>query len=159
MVWARDFKIRLLTPEKVCFRGEGVRSSIIPLDDGFMGILPNHANFIGRLGMGPAYIRLEDEERVFVLRGGWVHIQDNVVELAADEVIDRGPSDEELAALRKSVDEIPAGTIEVMPILKYIARLDCTYLAQGADRRGLPQIQAECYQHSKIVSHPKISFH
>ena len=51
-----------------------------------MGILPNHANFIGRLGMGPAHIRLADEERVFVLRGGWVHIQDNVVELAADEV-------------------------------------------------------------------------
>ena len=112
MAWASDFKIRLLTPEEVCFEGEGVRSSVIPLGDGFMGILPNHGNFIGRLGMGPAYVRLADEEKVFVLRGGWVHIRDNVVELAADEVADRKLSDEELAALRKTVDEIPKQTIE-----------------------------------------------
>lgn len=112
MAWAKDFKIRLLTPEAVSFEGEGVRSAVIPLGDGFMGILPNHGNFIGRLGMGPAYVRLADEERVFVLRGGWVHIRDNVVELAADEVADKKPSDEELAALRKTVDEIPTQTIE-----------------------------------------------
>ena len=52
MAWASDFKIRLLSPEAVCFEGEGVRSAVIPLGDGFMGILPNHGNFIGRLGMG-----------------------------------------------------------------------------------------------------------
>lgn len=112
MAWAKDFKIRLLTPEAVSFEGEGVKSAVIPLGDGFMGILPNHGNFIGRLGMGPAYVRLADEEKIFVLRGGWVHIRDNVVELAADEVADRKLSDEELAALRKTVDEIPRQTIE-----------------------------------------------
>jgi len=112
VAWAKDFKIRLLTPEAVSFEGAGVRSAVIPLGDGFMGILPNHGNFIGRLGIGPAYVRLADEEKVFVLRGGWVHIRDNVVELAADEVADRKLSDEELAALRKTVDEIPTQTIE-----------------------------------------------
>ncbi len=112
MAWAKDFKIRLLTPETVCFEGAGVRSAVIPLGDGFMGILPNHGNFIGRLGMGPAYVRLADEEKIFVLRGGWVHIQDNVVELAADEIADKKLLDEELDALRKTVDEIPLQTIE-----------------------------------------------
>ncbi len=112
MAWAKDFKIRLLTPEAVSFEGEGVRSAVIPLGDGFMGILPNHGNFIGRLGMGPAYVRLADEEKIFVLRGGWVHIQDNVVELAADEIVDKKLLDEELAALRKILDEIPTQTIE-----------------------------------------------
>lgn len=112
MAWARDFKIRLLTPEAVHFEGGGVKSAVIPLGDGFMGILPNHANFIGRLGMGPAYVRLADGEKVFVLRGGWVHIRDNVVELTADEVVDRRPSDEGLALLKKTVDELPTQTIE-----------------------------------------------
>ena len=112
MVWANDFKIRLFTPEKSWFEGEGVKSSIIPAGEGFMGILPNHANFIGRLGMGPAYIRQADKEKVFVIRGGWVHIQNNIVELAADEVIDKKPSTEELSTLKEAVDEIPTQTVE-----------------------------------------------
>jgi F0F1-type ATP synthase epsilon subunit len=112
VVWANDFKIRLFTPEKSWFEGEGVRSSIIPLDAGFMGILPNHANFLGRLGMGPAYVRQADKEKVFVLRGGWVHIQNNIIELAADEVIDKELSVKELAALKKAVDEISTQTVE-----------------------------------------------
>jgi F-type H+-transporting ATPase subunit epsilon len=112
VVWANDFKIRLFTPEKSCFEGEGVKSSIIPVGEGFMGILPNHANFIGRLGMGPAYIRQADKEKVFVIRGGWIHIQNNIVELAADEVIDKKPSTEELSTLKEAVDEIPTQTVE-----------------------------------------------
>jgi F0F1-type ATP synthase epsilon subunit len=112
VAWASDFKIRLLTPEAVHFEGKGVKSAVIPLGDGFMGILPNHGNFIGRLGMGPAYVRLADEEKIFVLRGGWVHIRDNVVELAADEAADKELSDEELAVLRRTVDDIPTQTIE-----------------------------------------------
>jgi hypothetical protein len=39
------------------------------------------------------------------------------------------------------------------PDLSLNAVRRCTYLAQGADRRGLPQIHAECHQHSKIGIH------
>jgi F-type H+-transporting ATPase subunit epsilon len=112
VVWANDFKVKVFTPERLCFEGEGVKSSIIPAGEGFMGILPNHANFIGRLGMGPAYVRQADKEKVFVLRGGWVHIQNNVVELAADEVIDKELSVEELSTLKQAVDEISTKTVE-----------------------------------------------
>ena len=77
-----------------------------------MGILPNHANFIGRLGMGPAYVRQADKEKVFVVRGGWVHIHNNIVELAADEVIDKELSTEELFVLKEAVNEIPTQTVE-----------------------------------------------
>ena len=112
MVWANDFTVKVFTPERLCFEGEGVKSSVIPVGEGFMGILPNHANFIGRLGMGPAYVRQADKEKVFVLRGGWVHIQDNIVELAADEVIDKELSTEELSALKKAAYEIPTQTVE-----------------------------------------------
>ncbi len=112
MAWASDFKVRLLVPEAVRYEAEGVKSAIIPLGDGYMGILPNHANFMGRIGMGPASIRLAQGERVFMVRGGWVHIQDNVVELAASEVIDKKVPDEEMAQLKRKVEELESRTVE-----------------------------------------------
>jgi F0F1-type ATP synthase epsilon subunit len=112
VAWASDFKVRLLIPEAVRYEAEGVKSAIIPLGDGYMGILPNHANFMGRIGMGPASIRLAQGEKVFMVRGGWVHIQDNVVELAASEVIDKKPTDEDIAALRQELDKLEGKTVE-----------------------------------------------
>jgi F0F1-type ATP synthase epsilon subunit len=112
VAWASDFKVRLLIPEAVCYEAEGVRSAVIPLGDGYMGILPNHANFIGKIGMGPASIRLVEGERIFMVRGGWVHVQDNVVELAASEVIDKKLSDEKIAELKLKLAELEGKTVE-----------------------------------------------
>jgi F0F1-type ATP synthase epsilon subunit len=112
VAWASNFKIRLLIPEAVRYEAEGVKSAVIPLGDGFMGILPNHANFMGKIGMGPAFVRLAEGEKVFMVRGGWVHIRDNVVELAASEVIDTKLSDEKIAELKRQVAALEGKTVE-----------------------------------------------
>ena len=53
---AATYKLRVLTPQGVAYEGEAVHTRI-PTDDGFVGILANHAPYVASSSGGPLEIR------------------------------------------------------------------------------------------------------
>ena len=68
----------VVTPEETAVEAV-VESVVVPLIDGEMGILPNHAAMIGRLGAGELRLRTGDQLERFFLEGGFIQIADNTV--------------------------------------------------------------------------------
>ena len=112
MAWGTSFRVRLMTPEATLCEEGAVESCVLPLESGLMGILPNHARFLGRLGLGYASVCTGHGEKSFLLQGGWLHVRDNVVEVLADRGLAAPLSAEALAVLRRQVEEMPSRTVE-----------------------------------------------
>lgn len=81
----------VVTPEKALVDQES-DSLVIPLFDGEMGILPNRAPLVSKLGFGCLRIRNGATDSFFFIEGGTVQISKNIVTLLT-------PRATELAAL------------------------------------------------------------
>ena len=92
---ASSLSVRLVSPEREVFRGEG-RSVVAPAWDGMVGILPGHAPFITLLGHGPLAIDLPGGgSQSFHVAGGVMKVEGNevtaLVEYAGDTPPDTLP--------------------------------------------------------------------
>ncbi|MFP6650334.1 MAG: ATP synthase F1 subunit epsilon [Pirellulaceae bacterium] len=76
----------VVTPEETAVEAV-VDSVVVPLIDGEMGILPNHAAMIGRLGAGELRLRTGDQLERFFLEGGFIQIVDNTVSVLTGRAI------------------------------------------------------------------------
>ena len=76
----------VVTPEETAVEAV-VDSVVVPLIDGEMGILPNHAAMIGRLGAGELRLRPGDQVERFFLEGGFIQIVDNTVSVLTGRAI------------------------------------------------------------------------
>ena len=76
----------IVTPEETTVEAV-VDSVVVPLIDGEMGILPNHAAMIGRLGAGELRLRTGDQVERFFLEGGFIQIVDNTVSVLTGRAI------------------------------------------------------------------------
>jgi F-type H+-transporting ATPase subunit epsilon len=76
----------VVTPEETAVEAV-VESVVVPLIDGEMGILPNHAAMIGRLGAGELRLRTGDQLERFFLEGGFIQIADNTVSVLTSRAI------------------------------------------------------------------------
>ena len=81
----------VVTPEKALVDQDS-DSLVIPLFDGEMGILPNRAALVSKLGFGCLRIRNGSTDSFFFIEGGTVQISKNIVTLLT-------PRATELAAL------------------------------------------------------------
>ena len=59
----------------------------LPLYDGEIGIAPNHAPLIGRLGYGEMRIKSGNSEQRYYVDGGFVQVADNVVSILTNRAI------------------------------------------------------------------------
>ncbi len=76
----------VVTPEETAVEAV-VESVVVPLIDGEMGILPNHAAMIGRLGAGELRLRTGDQLERFFLEGGFIQVADNTVSVLTGRAI------------------------------------------------------------------------
>ena len=76
----------VVTPEETAVEAV-VESVVVPLIDGEMGILPNHAAMIGRLGAGELRLRTGDQLERFFLEGGFIQVTDNTVSVLTGRAI------------------------------------------------------------------------
>jgi F-type H+-transporting ATPase subunit epsilon len=84
---APTFECQVVTPEKIVFRGEVV-SVNLPAEDGYLGILANHAPLLTPLGKGVLRIETPSEgTRTWELRGGLLEVHGNVCSVLADSVV------------------------------------------------------------------------
>ena len=73
-----EIQLVIVTPETTIF-DQAVSSVILPLIDGEVGIYPNHAAMIGRLGPGELRAKVGGSDERFYVDGGFVQIENNTV--------------------------------------------------------------------------------
>ncbi len=69
--------ISILSPKGLVFEGTAL-SARIPTSDGLIGILPNHAALLTKLGIGKLEVESENSEtKFFEINGGILEVADN----------------------------------------------------------------------------------
>ena len=77
------FHLQVVTPDGLIFEGEAEKISV-RTQDGIIGILPHHIDYVAPLGMGEAVITEEGgKEHRAACIGGMVAVQGNLVRLVA----------------------------------------------------------------------------
>ena len=82
---ADTFEIEIATPERLLAREKAIRAQI-PLKDGYVGMLPDHAPLLSELGIGAlTYTTPEDHRFSVAVRGGFLEVNNNVVRVLTEE--------------------------------------------------------------------------
>lgn len=106
------FKFRMLSPAGLVAETEVERVQI-PAADGEIGILPQHARYVGLLGTGVATYVTESGPKKVVLSGGFVTFENNVLEVLADTIDTRESNAKESLKIEKSTLENSMSTLVV----------------------------------------------
>lgn len=86
-----EMQLRLVSPEGVLY-DDAFDDVVLPSHDGLRGILPGHAPFVGRLGIGLMRLRRQGKEFFFGIYGGFLQVTPGRVEV----VVDRAERPEDL---------------------------------------------------------------
>ena len=76
------FHLQIVTPDGLAFEGEAEKLSV-RTQDGIIGILPRHIDYVAPLGMGEAVVTAEGEARRAACIGGMVAVHNGAVRLVA----------------------------------------------------------------------------
>ena len=76
------FHLQIVTPDGLFFEGEAEKLSV-RTQDGIIGILPRHIDYVAPLGMGEAVVTVDGKERRAACIGGMVAVQSGEVRLVA----------------------------------------------------------------------------
>ncbi len=82
---ARQFQLQVFTQVRKVL-DESVTSIVVPGEDGYLGILANHAPLITTLGSGTLTIRQDFNERNLKLSGGFLEVAGNKATILADSL-------------------------------------------------------------------------
>ena len=110
---AQTFHLELATPERLLVN-EDCRSAEIPAENGYIGVLPDHAPLFAQLGVGAlGYVTESGRNFVVAVRGGFIEVRDNHVRLLADEAraaaeIDAGAAERDAQHAREQIVHPPA---------------------------------------------------
>jgi F-type H+-transporting ATPase subunit epsilon len=77
-VSVKHLRLEVLTPEGAVFDAE-VDAVVVPLADGWQGILPGHLGFHARLMRGEVLLRAGGQERMLATLGGTIMVQGGTV--------------------------------------------------------------------------------
>jgi F-type H+-transporting ATPase subunit epsilon len=135
---AETFELEIATPERLLIR-ESVSEAQIPLAEGMIGVLPDHAPLLGTLGTGELSYVQPDGRNSMVVSGGFVEIRDNRVRVLADRAergdeIDLARAE---AALKRAGERLaaPAGAgVDVARALNAMRRAESRLAAARANR-------------------------
>ena len=100
------FRLQIVTPDGLAFEGEAEKLSV-RTQDGIIGILPRHIDYVAPLGMGEAVItEAEGKVRRAACIGGMVAVHNGAVRLVATtfEWADQIDLDRAKAAEKKARD-------------------------------------------------------
>jgi F-type H+-transporting ATPase subunit epsilon len=82
-------RLEVLTPEATVFDAE-VDAVVVPLADGWLGVLPRHASFQARLMRGEVVVRIGGETRLLATLGGTILVHEGTVTiLTGSAALDR----------------------------------------------------------------------
>lgn len=91
----KTFRLEIMTPERVFYRGESV-SLIVPITDGMLGIMANREPVTASLARGEAYYTKPDGEKIlFSLSGGMIDVENNMVKVLCEYALLPEEIDEE----------------------------------------------------------------
>ncbi|MBE8713739.1 ATP synthase F1 subunit epsilon [Sphingobacterium hungaricum] len=79
-------KLTIITPDKLVYDGE-VTAVTVPGTDGSFQILKDHAAIVSTLEDGKVIIRVGNAEEIFIIKGGVVEANDNVITVLAEGII------------------------------------------------------------------------
>jgi F-type H+-transporting ATPase subunit epsilon len=79
----KKLEIKIVTPEKISFKGEADSVSISTAE-GQITILPNHVPIISLVEPGEIIARNEGKEELLAVGEGLVEVQDNIITLLVD---------------------------------------------------------------------------
>lgn len=80
---AGTFQLEIATPERLLVR-EQVSEAQIPALNGYIGVLPEHAPLISKLGTGELSYSVGDRRNSIVVSGGYVEVLPENVRVLAD---------------------------------------------------------------------------
>lgn len=80
---ADTFDLEIATPERLLVR-EPVTEAQIPLENGYIGVLPGHTPLLGELGTGVLTYVAAGRRRELVVSGGWAEVGEGYVLVLAD---------------------------------------------------------------------------
>ena len=81
---AKQFKLQVFTQEKKIL-DEAVTSIQVPGEDGYLGVLADHAPLITTLGTGTLTVTRENQVKTMKVSGGFLEVVNNVATVLADE--------------------------------------------------------------------------
>jgi len=113
---AKTLTCIVVTPEQTALEQQA-DFVVLPLYDGEIGIAPDHAPLIGRLGYGEMRLKAGGDEKKFYVDGGFVQVADNTVSVLTNKAVpadkvDAAAAQTQLAAVMKE----PANTEELLDI-------------------------------------------
>jgi F-type H+-transporting ATPase subunit epsilon len=111
-------QLEIATPERQMVETQ-VLEAQIPCVDGFIGVLPGHANLISEMRPGVLTYTTTTETKVLAVYGGFVEVQADRIRVLADDAerkedINRRQAEEELA---KATAILEAQGIEADPAI------------------------------------------
>jgi F-type H+-transporting ATPase subunit epsilon len=78
-------RVLVISPEASLYDGDA-DSVVVPVYDGEVGILPNHAPFMAPLGRGTMTVTKAGAPTRFRVNGGFLQVVSNTVRVVAEEV-------------------------------------------------------------------------
>ena len=106
---AETFHCSVVTPERAVLECDAT-SAIFPAHDGEIGILPQRAPLLCRLGTGILRVQTEGEDREFYIDGGFGQMVDNRLTLLTEQAREKDEID--LDAARQALKDAKALSVE-----------------------------------------------
>jgi len=78
-------RVLVISPEASLYDGDA-DSVVVPVYDGEVGILPNHAPFMAPLGRGTLTVTKSGAPTRFRVNGGFLQVVSNTVRVVAEQV-------------------------------------------------------------------------
>lgn len=105
---AKKLKLNLVTPQKQLLTDLEVDMVVLPAFEGEMGILPDHVNMLVQLAYGELRYKKDGKESDFAVMGGFVEVEDNVVNVFAEgaDLADEIDEEAESQKIKKAKDAL-----------------------------------------------------
>lgn len=111
---AETFELEIATPDRLLVR-EQVTEAQIPLENGYIGVLPGHTPLLGELGTGVLSYMASGRRRELAVSGGWAEVGEGYVLVLADvaesaDEIDLARAEEER---KRALDKLSRPTADL----------------------------------------------
>jgi F-type H+-transporting ATPase subunit epsilon len=109
-------RCEIVSQDRLVFEGDA-DIVVVPGALGEMGILPGHAPMLSALDLGVIRVKMDQEEEVFTVTGGFIEVQPDVVTIMADaaenvDEIDVDRAQQAMERAQKLLDEHSAEDAE-----------------------------------------------
>ena len=110
---AETFLLEVATPDRLLVR-EQVTEADIPLENGYIGVLPGHSPLLGEVGTGDLVYSSQGRRRHMAVDAGWVEVLGDHVRVVVDRAeradeIDVARAEESLKRARNRLLNPEAG--------------------------------------------------